>query len=154
MSASTIDVITKNAFFAGIPADLAAALASLSSITDLKIGQMLLHVGEPAGHFYIVERGLVSIELYAPGRDSIVVDQIPPGEVVGWSWLVPPYRWRFDARAVVPTSVIDFDAMTLRERLETDPRLGYEVMKRFIPVMSRRLASARERLVESVTDPA
>lgn len=146
--------IRNNAFFRDIPDDLASALAGIASRAALKIGQMLFRVGEAADHFFIVEHGLLSIELYAPGRQPIVVDQVPSGDVAGWSWLVPPYRWRFDARAVEPTSVIDFDAATLRERMEADPRLGYEVMKRFIPVMSRRLSSARERLVESVTEPA
>jgi CRP-like cAMP-binding protein len=153
MSATTTDIISHNAFFKGIPDDLAATLAGVSSMAELRIGQLLVRVGEPAGHFYIVERGLLSIEVYAAGRDPIVVDQVRVGDVVGWSWLVAPYRWRFDARAVEPTSVIDFDAITLREHLEADPRLGYEVTKRFVLVMSRRLASARERLVEAMTEP-
>jgi CRP-like cAMP-binding protein len=153
MSAATIDTITRNAFFKGIPEDLAGTLAGLASMAELRIGQLLVRVGEPAGHFFIVERGLLSIEVYAAGRDPIVVDQVRVGDVVGWSWLVAPYRWRFDARAVEPTSVIDFDGATLREHLESDPRLGYEVTKRFVLVMSRRLASARERLVEAMTEP-
>jgi CRP-like cAMP-binding protein len=154
MNLETTDAIAQNPFFRGIPPDLARALASYASLSELKIGQLLLHVGEPAEHFYVVAHGLVAIELYAAGRPAIVVDQVRAGDVVGWSWLVPPYRWRFDARAVEPAVVIDFDAEPLRERMEVDPRLGYEVVKRFIPVMSRRLASARERLVESVSEPA
>ena len=59
------------------------------------------------------------------------IQTVGPGSMLGWSWLIPPYRWSFDARAVAPTSVIVVDGERLREACESDLKLGYELMKRF-----------------------
>ncbi|MGP6190361.1 MAG: Crp/Fnr family transcriptional regulator [Vulcanimicrobiaceae bacterium] len=155
MSASSIaNLLETQGFFAGVPEQVAAALAELTSERKADIDELLFRQGDPADRFFLVKSGLVAIELYAPGRDPIVVEQVYDGDVVGWSWLIPPYRWSFDARAVEPSSLIEIDAATLRERFALDPILGYEVIRRFAPVMARRLSSARERLVECVTEPS
>ncbi|MFY9779091.1 MAG: Crp/Fnr family transcriptional regulator [Candidatus Baltobacteraceae bacterium] len=155
MSASEmVSLLEGQGFFAGVPERVAAAIGELTSERKAGIGELLFRQGDPADRFFLVKSGLVAIELYAPGRDPIVVEQVYDGDVVGWSWLVPPYRWSFDARAVEPSSLIDIDAAALRERFGVDPILGYEVIRRFVPVMARRLSSARERLVECVTDPS
>jgi CRP-like cAMP-binding protein len=149
-----VSLLEGQGFFAGVPERVAAAIGELTSERKAGIGELLFRQGDPADRFFLVKSGLVAIELYAPGRDPIVVEQVYDGDVVGWSWLVPPYRWSFDARAVEPSSLIDIDAAALRERFGVDPILGYEVIRRFVPVMARRLSSARERLVECVTDPS
>ena len=155
MSVSSMaTLLEEQGFFAGVPERVAAAIGELTSERKAAIGELLFRQGDAADRFYLVKSGLVAVELYAPGRDPIVVEQVYDGDVVGWSWLVPPYRWSFDARAVEPSSLIDIDAAALRERFGVDPILGYEVMRRFIPVMARRLSSARERLVECVTEPS
>jgi CRP-like cAMP-binding protein len=141
-------------FFAGVSEGVAATIGELTSERKAGIDELLFRQGDPAERFFLVKSGLVAVELYAPGRDPIVVEQVYDGDVVGWSWLVPPYRWSFDARAVEPSSLIEIDAAALRERFGVDPILGFEVMRRFIPVMARRLSSARERLVECVTEPS
>jgi CRP-like cAMP-binding protein len=147
------DLLAEHGFFAGVPDHVAATIGELASERRAGIDELLFRQGDLADHFYLVRSGLVAVELYAPGRDPIVVDQLADGEVVGWSWLVPPFRWSFDARVVQPTSLIDVDAAALRERFALVPILGYEVMRRFIPVMASRLSSAQERLVECVTEP-
>jgi CRP/FNR family cyclic AMP-dependent transcriptional regulator len=154
MSITVAAEIAGHGLFAGVSDSIAGVLAALSSQREAKIGEVLFRVGDAAERFFIVRRGLVSIELYAPGRVPIVVEQVDDGDVIGWSWLVPPYRWRFDARVAEPTSLFSIDAAALREQLDEDPALGYAVTKRFLPVMARRLSSARERLVESITEPA
>jgi CRP-like cAMP-binding protein len=155
MSASSmVSLLEGQGFFAGVPERVAATLGELTSERKAGIDELLFRQGDAADRFFLVKSGLVAIELYAPGRDPIVVEQVYDGDVVGWSWLVPPYRWSFDARAVEPSSLIDIDAASLRERFAADPILGYEVIRRFVPVMARRLSSARERLVECVTEPS
>jgi CRP/FNR family transcriptional regulator, cyclic AMP receptor protein len=67
---------------------------------------------------------------------------------VGWSWLVPPYRWVFDARAVAPTSAMAFDAVCLRGKCDADPALGFDLMQRVARVMYERLQAARVRLLD------
>jgi CRP-like cAMP-binding protein len=155
MNASSMAMLLEGqGFFAGVPERVASTLGALTSERKAGIDELLFRQGDRADHFYLVRNGLVAIEVYAPGRDPIVVEQVYDGDVVGWSWLVSPYRWSFDARAVEPSSLIDIDAAALRARFADDPALGFEVMRRFIPVMARRLSSARERLVECVSEPA
>jgi CRP-like cAMP-binding protein len=139
-------------FFTGLPQPFAEIITDLATDHEVKGGKLLFRHGEPADRFYLVRQGLVAIELYAPGRDPIVVEHVENDDVVGWSWLVAPYRWNFDARAVEPTALIGVDAPALRARCNAEPAFGYEIVRRFIPVMAHRLSSARERLVESVTE--
>ena len=153
-TSSMASLLVEQGFFASVPENVAATISELTSERKAGIDELLFRQGDRADHFYLVKSGLIAVELYAPGRDPIVVEHVYDGDVVGWSWLVAPYRWGFDARAVEPSSLIDIDAAALRERFPTDPILGYEVMRRFIPVMARRLSSARERLVECVTEPS
>jgi len=153
-AANMAGLVAGQEFFAGIPDRVAATIGEFTSERKAGLGELLFRQGDPANRFFLVKSGLVAVELYAPGRDPIVVEQVYEGDVVGWSWLVAPYRWSFDARVVEPSSLIGIDGHALRERFAADPALGYEVMKRFVPVMARRLASARERLVEYVTEPS
>jgi CRP-like cAMP-binding protein len=139
-------------FFAGLAEPYAEIISGLASYRDVRIGELLFRHGETADRFFLVRRGLVAIELYAPGRTPIVVEHVENDDVVGWSWLVEPYRWNFDARAVEPSSLIAVDAPALRARCNAEPAFGYEIVRRFIPVMAHRLSSARERLVESVAE--
>ena len=67
---------------------------------------------------------------------------------MGWSWLVPPYRSTFDARAAEATGVVAFDGACLRGKCEQDPRLGYELMQRVSKVMNGRLVAAQVRLLD------
>jgi CRP-like cAMP-binding protein len=152
LTASIVTLIERHGFFVGIPQRMAAAIGALAVERKVAMDEMLLRQGEPANHVFLVYSGKVSVELFAPGRDPIVVEQLGAGDVVGWSWLCLPYRWSFDARAVEPSTVIDIDAAALRARFDADPALGYEVLRRFVPVMSRRLSSSRERMVECVID--
>jgi hypothetical protein len=78
----------------------------------------------------------------------MVVDTADAGDVVGWSWLVPPYTWLFDARAAEPAGALSFDGRCLRDKCEEDPRLGYELMKLVTQVMLTRLTAARVRLLD------
>ena len=111
-------------------------------------GQHLFHEGEPADTFYVIRHGRVSLEVHAPAGPPVVVDSAHDDDVVGWSWLVPPYRWLFDARATEETSAIAFDGACLRGKCEADPAVGYALLQRVVTVMSTRLHSARIRLLD------
>lgn len=117
-----------------------------------KAGAIIFREGGPADKFYLVRNGAVAIEVHAPGHDPIIVESLHDGDILGWSWLIPPYTWSFDARANELTRVISLDAKCLRAKCEADPHLGYELYRRFIPVMARRIAETRHRLVETVTE--
>lgn len=149
---SIAELFEGKGFFSGLSEPYSEIVADLAMDYEVKAGELLFRHGEAATRFYLVTHGRVAIELYAPGREPIVVEHIENDDVVGWSWLVAPYRWNFDARAVEPSSLIGVDAPALRARCNAEPAFGYEIIRRFIPVMAHRLSNARERLVESVTE--
>ncbi|HYN38553.1 MAG TPA: cyclic nucleotide-binding domain-containing protein [Rhodospirillales bacterium] len=109
--------------------------------------------GEPADHFYLIRTGKVAIEVFVPGKAPIIVETLAGGDLMGWSWLVPPFRCSFDARAVELTRLISLDAACLRGKMEDDPVLGYELYKRFSPVIAARVAAARRQMIDMYGHP-
>jgi CRP-like cAMP-binding protein len=110
-------------------------------------GETILREGDIANRFYLIESGKVVLESDEDFGEPVVVDTIGPGDLLGWSWMFPPYVWRFTARAAEPTDAIFFYGTILREYCERDPSLGYELLKRMSPVMLRRLQAARKKMV-------
>jgi hypothetical protein len=88
------------------------------------------------------------VETFAPGRGPIIIQTLGEGEVLGWSWLIAPYRWRFDGRAVELTRAIALDGECLRGKCEEDHNFGYKLMKRFAHVMEQRLQATRLQLLD------
>lgn len=113
-----------------------------------KEGQYLFKEGEEANEFFIIRSGKVALEIYTPEYGCITIQTLVEGDVLGWSWLVPPYEWRFDSRAVELTRAISLDGKCLREKCEQDPKLGYEMMKRLANVFEERLDAMRLQLLD------
>ncbi len=111
-------------------------------------GAYLLREGDEANVFYVIRRGRVALETFVPERGALTIETIDEGDLVGWSWLVPPYRVDFDAAALDTVHAITFDGACLRGKCEDDPALGYELMKRFVPVIVERLQATRLRLLD------
>jgi CRP-like cAMP-binding protein len=135
-------------FFAGLGADAMALVSGCATNVSFATDEFLFHEGEPADRFFVIRRGRVAIEVHAPAAGTVVLDTADAGDIVGWSWLVPPYHWLFDARAVEATGAIVFDGRCLRDKCEEDPRMGYELSRRVIRVMSDRLVASRVRLLD------
>lgn len=111
-------------------------------------GEFLFREGEEANHFYLIRQGFVAIEVHAGSAGQINVATLGEGEVLGWSWLFPPYRWKFDARAVESTRAIALDGKCLRVKCEADHDLGYELLKRFAYLVEQRLDATRLQLLD------
>lgn len=111
-------------------------------------GSYLFHEGDPADEIYLIREGRVALEISAPGRGSMVFQAAGPGEAIGLSWLVPPYRWNYDGRSTDLTRAISVDAACLRRKCEADHDLGFAVMQRFMPVIVERLHAARLQLLD------
>ena len=110
--------------------------------------QYILHEGEEAANFFIIHHGKVALEIFTSDRGPITIQTIGEGDVLGWSWLIPPYHWHYDARAIEPTSAIALDAKCLRAKCEEDHDLGYELLKRFAHVITQRLEATRLQLLD------
>src|SRR6266487_6268594 len=134
-------------FLAGMnPAQL-ALLTDCAIPVHFKKGQTILREGDIANRFYLIESGKVVLEAGDSLGDRVIVDTISSGDLLGWSWMFPPYVWHFTARAAEPTQAIFFYGTILREYCERDHSLGYELFKRITPIMMKRLQSARRRMV-------
>jgi CRP/FNR family transcriptional regulator, cyclic AMP receptor protein len=122
-------------------------LVGCSSNVRFEAGQMVFRDGQEANQFYLIREGKMAVEPCAAERGPINILTLGAGEVLGWSWLVPPYRWRFDARAIEPTRAIALDGKCLREKSESDTNLGYELLKRIAHIMEERLQATRLQLL-------
>jgi CRP/FNR family transcriptional regulator, cyclic AMP receptor protein len=111
-------------------------------------GAYLFREGDAANTFYVIRTGMIALETHVPERGALRIETIDDGDLVGWSWLAPPYRVDFDARALGTVHTIAFDAACLRDKADEDPVLGYELMRRFIPVIVERLQATRVRMLD------
>jgi CRP-like cAMP-binding protein len=139
--------LAQHPFLAGLDRRYSRQLAGLASHKSFDAHQMICYEDHPANEFYLICRGKVAIETAVLGCESIVIQTLGPGEVLGWSWLLPPYAWHYSARAAEPTEVVALDGKSLRTRCEEDHDLGYQMMKRFALVIVQRLAATRARLL-------
>ena len=135
-------------FFTGLDASAVQLMAGCASNVHFAAGDYIFGEGEAASRFYVIRHGRVALEIHSPTRGPLVIDTMDAGEVLGWSWLVPPYRYFGDARAVTPVSAITLDGTCLRGKCEADAELGYQLLKRVTTVMYQRLESARVRLLD------
>ena len=142
------ELLSEHAFFAGLPPDTLELIAGCGHNVHFRADTRLLSEGEPADVFYVLRRGKVAIEVDTPRRGSLVIETVGPGELLGVSWLLPPYRWTFNARAVESTGAIEVDAACLRGKCDDDPALGYEMFKRFAGLVRGRLQASRLQLID------
>ena len=141
-------LIREHPFFEGMDDDALTLIAGCAANERFDAGQYVFREGQPADKFYIVRHGSVALEVRAPGRDSIVLQTCDDGDVMGWSWLVPPFRWKWDARATKLSRLVSFDGICLRGKLDAEPDLGYAMYKRFVRVIAERLANARLQMMD------
>ena len=111
-------------------------------------GEFIFRAGEEANHFYLIREGKVSLEVFAPARGSLTIQTLRGGDILGWSWLVPPYTSRFDARAAEMSRAIVLDGKCLRDKCEADHELGYELLKRVTPILGQGLDATRLQLMD------
>lgn len=138
-------------FVRGMSADLLLALAACAMPASFEANQLIFREGEIANRFYLLLDGQVQLEAEATDRPGVPVAELQAGDVLGWSWLFPPYTWNFTARTITPVKAVFFYGTWLRERSETDLALGYELMKRTALVLTRRLQATRQQLVRATS---
>jgi CRP-like cAMP-binding protein len=145
---TTLDLLTTHPFLEGLPAPWLERLSYQAKRNVHHGGSRLFREGGPADRFWLIRDGRVALEFNVPGRGDIVIEQLGPGSVLGWSWMFPPYRWHFGAVAAEQTLAIELDGRGVMRLCGDDPALGYELTKRFSAVLIDRLQAARVRLVD------
>ena len=141
-------ILAKHPFLQGLEPEHLKILVGCASNMRFNAGQFLFHEGEDANEFYMIRQGKVAIQIQGAERGPITVQTIGEGEVLGWSWLIPPYRWRFDAQALELTRAIALDGKCLRTKSEEDHDLGYQLLKCFAGIIVERLEAARLQLLD------
>lgn len=134
-------------FLAGMNHTQLTLLTDCAVARHFETDQKILGEGEFANGFYLVETGKVALESEAAFGESIPIQILGAGDLLGWSWMFPPYIWQFTARAVEPTTTLFFYASILREYCEKDHSLGYELLKRISAVMVTRLRASHDQMV-------
>jgi CRP-like cAMP-binding protein len=145
--------LAEQPFFAGLPERYSALISGCATNGHYVAGAYLFHEGEDANRFWLIREGAVALEINAAERGALTIETIEEGEVLGWSWLFPPYRWHFSARAVWPVRALAFDGACLRAKCDADPELGYDLMRRFARVIVERLQATRLQLLDVYADP-
>ena len=148
MTTSMADILAGHPFLGGLPQDGVGLIVECAKNVVFDAGELLLSEGGHADTFYLLRRGHVAIEVHAPGRSPMVIETVGPDAVVGWSWLVPPYRWTFDARAIDPVGAVAIDGACLRAKAVTDPELGFALLSKVSAELLNRLQTTRLRLLD------
>jgi CRP/FNR family cyclic AMP-dependent transcriptional regulator len=142
------NILLRHSFFQGFEKELAPVVSGCARNLRFAVDAHLFHEGDPADEFYLIREGAVALEISAPGQAAKIFLTLGEGELTGLSWLVPPYRWTFDARVTKPLRAIGIDARCLRTKCDSDPRLGYEMMKRLAVLLVKRLHATRLQVLD------
>jgi CRP-like cAMP-binding protein len=145
----TLDpILAHHSFFQDIDPSYRQLMAGCAANVRFPAGADLFREGDAANAFYLIRHGLVALQVFIPGQGRITIETIASGDVLGWSWLFPPYRWHFDAQALELTRAIAFDGACLRAKCDDDHDLGYALMQRFARIMMQRLQATRLQLLD------
>jgi CRP/FNR family transcriptional regulator, cyclic AMP receptor protein len=141
-------ILAEHPFFAGLDPAFMRLAVGCASNARFAAGTYIFKEGDEANEFYLVRAGKVALEIFAPQRKPIMVATLDMGEILGWSWLLPPYQWKFHAHAIEEVRAIALDGKCLRRKCEENHDLGYEILKRFAQIMEQRLEAARLQLLD------
>jgi CRP/FNR family transcriptional regulator, cyclic AMP receptor protein len=143
------DYLRTHTLFSDFSNDDIIFLSDCANSRSIKKGSILFRQGEPAQKFYIILSGQISIEVPAIMGPELEIQTVGKNQVLGWSWLISPYRWSFQAEAEVDSELLEFDGDLIRTRCDQDPQLGYTLLKKFADLMATRLDAARQKMMDA-----
>jgi CRP/FNR family cyclic AMP-dependent transcriptional regulator len=141
-------IIAEHSFFADLDSEFTRLMVGCASNVRFSRGDYIFREGDPAETFYLMREGKVAVEVFAPQHQPIIVATLREGEILGWSWLLPPYQWKHQARATENVRAIALDGKCLRAKCEENHDLGYEILKRFARIIEERLEATRMQLLD------
>jgi CRP-like cAMP-binding protein len=141
-------VLREHAFLDGLDAAACSVVGGCAREVSFEADAYIIREGQPADELYLIRHGRVALEVALPGRGALQFQTIGTNEIIGVSWLVPPYRWSYDARALELVRAIAIDAKCLREECEKNHDFGYKLMMRLVPVLIERLQATRFQILD------
>ncbi len=141
-------ILSEHSFFKGLEPQYIQLLTGCTANVRFDAGETIFEEGMEASRFYLIREGKVAVEIAAGERTPLTIETLCEGDVLGWSWLIPPYKWRFDARAVSPVRAFALDGACLRRKCEEDHDLGFALLKRFSHIVAERLQATRIQLLD------
>ncbi len=142
------DELAEHPFFAGLPSHYVEVLSGCGENAIYKADSLIAAEGSRADLFFVLRSGRVALELQHAPQPPVRIQTLDAGDVVGWSWLFPPYRWSFDVRAVQDVRAIRLSGRCIRDHCDEDPAMGYALMQRFSRLMMQRLEATRLQLLD------
>lgn len=142
----------KHPFLKGLPKKVSDSLLVFGKKISLPTGKVLFRDSEKAEQFYLILKGKVNLlgheqdVRYDRELSSGVFQTLGAGDVVGLSWVLAPYRWRFDAVVNQAADFFVIDGVRLRKAMAKDHEFGYAVYSKLVPMMNHRLVAARLKL--------
>lgn len=141
-------ILKEHPFFKDLKPEYLAFIAGCAANVVFKEGEIILRERTSADKFYLIRQGRIAIDIPTTQNQCITIQTIQEGDILGWSWLIPPHRNKFNARAVSDIRAIALDGKCLREKCEKNHDLGYELIKRLAKVFTKRLELTRIRLLD------
>ena len=142
------EMIVDHPFWAGLNPRYFDMLKNCARFLRFEAGQSIFQEGGNADHFYLIQKGRVTLHAFVPGRGAVTVQTVSAGDALGWSWLFPPHQWHFSAHSSDPTEAIVFGAKLLRDEAERNHDFGYELTKRVSKMLLQRLQETRLLLMD------
>jgi CRP/FNR family cyclic AMP-dependent transcriptional regulator len=142
------EILRQHPFVAGLSDAHLDILSGCASNVHFPEGTFAIREGEIANKFFLIRTGRIALDTDVSPRGIIRIQTAGPGEILGWSWLISPYRWHFSAQAVADVRAIALDGECLRKKCENDHDLGYAMLLRLAAVMERRLEATRMQLLD------
>jgi CRP/FNR family transcriptional regulator, cyclic AMP receptor protein len=143
-----LDYLKCHDFFSEFSADGLKFLSDCSAIRQISKGEILFRQGEKADKFYVVRRGCISVQMPAVMGPNLEIQSLNKDQLLGWSWLIPPYKWTFQTKAEEDSELLMFDGTAILARCEEDSKFGFELLKKFATLMSVRLDAARKKMMD------
>lgn len=123
-------------------------LLALAREVGIPAGVVIFEEDDAADRFWILCEGRVALDFQVPGRGSAVVETIGPGDLLGWSWLVEPFRWQLGARARTDVTAYEFDTSAVFGLIERDLAFGLALTMKVAATIGQRLRATRARLID------
>jgi len=141
-------ILEVHPFFKELKSEHLKIIQGCASNVRFEPGEFIYREGADAEKFYLIREGKISLEMFITGRGAITVETLNEGDLLGWSWLISPYKWRFDSRALTQVRAIALDGKCIRGKCDLDHDLGYELMRQCAGLTNRRLQATRMQLLD------